>query len=107
MFKIRSHIIMLAFLAVTVMLWGVFFNLQEEEKVYAIACGETITANTTLTADLVSCTGGGLIMGADSITLNCNGFTIGGTGVGVTITNRISTVVENCIFDGFIIIYNS
>jgi len=46
-----------------------------------VSCGSTITANTTLTANLV-CAGDGLIIGADGITLNLNGHTITGTAGG-------------------------
>ncbi|MGW6277310.1 right-handed parallel beta-helix repeat-containing protein [Kribbella sp. NPDC055071] len=44
-------------------------------------CGDTITTDTTLHADLVSCPGIGLAIGADHITLNLNGHTIDGNGV--------------------------
>jgi hypothetical protein len=48
------------------------------------ACGDVLTANTTLTANL-TCPGDALIIGADGITLNLGGHTItgGGTGNGV------------------------
>jgi parallel beta-helix repeat protein len=43
------------------------------------SCGDTITQDTTLTADLTNCPGDGLDVGADGITLNLNGHTIDGT----------------------------
>jgi parallel beta-helix repeat protein len=45
----------------------------------AVACGATITQDTTLTADLTNCPGDGLVIGADGITLDLNGHTIDGT----------------------------
>jgi hypothetical protein len=43
-----------------------------------VSCGDTIVANTTLHADLVNCSGIGLVIGADGITLDLNGHTITG-----------------------------
>ena len=45
----------------------------------AIACGATLTKSTTLTADLLSCPGTALVIGADGITVNLAGHTISGT----------------------------
>src|SRR4051794_1470306 len=41
-------------------------------------CGDTITVDTTLHADLVDCPSNGLVIGADDLTLNLNGHTIDG-----------------------------
>ncbi|MDP9412221.1 MAG: right-handed parallel beta-helix repeat-containing protein, partial [Actinomycetota bacterium] len=38
-----------------------------------VSCGQTITKNTTLTADVGPCAADGIIIGADNITLNLNG----------------------------------
>ncbi|MBU1036906.1 right-handed parallel beta-helix repeat-containing protein [Patescibacteria group bacterium] len=51
------------------------------------ACGDTVTSNYTLTADL-SCTGTGLTIGADSITIDGAGFTISGNDTGTGIYNN-------------------
>ena len=45
-----------------------------------LACGQTITADTTLTVDMVGCVGAGLVIGADGITLDLAGHTIAGDG---------------------------
>jgi parallel beta-helix repeat protein len=45
-----------------------------------LSCGETITADTTLDADLVGCPNHGLVIGADGITLDLGGHRIGGDG---------------------------
>lgn len=64
-------------------------------------CGSVITASVTLTADITGCTGPGLIVGSDNITINLGGHKIVGGGVadpispgvlvegheGVTVTN--------------------
>ena len=46
----------------------------------APVCGDTITTDTTLYADLVDCPGHGIVIGADGITLDLNGHTIDGDG---------------------------
>ena len=44
----------------------------------SIACGDVITADTTLHADLVDCPNKGIVIGADGVTLNLAGHTIDG-----------------------------
>jgi parallel beta-helix repeat protein len=44
-----------------------------------VACGDTITANVVLASNL-DCTGTGLIVGADKVTIDLNGFTLRGDG---------------------------
>ncbi len=48
------------------------------EVVDDLACGDTITVDTTLHADLVDCPSNGLVIGADDLTLDLNGHTIDG-----------------------------
>jgi len=48
----------------------------------AIQCGDTITTDITLTANLGPCPGDGLVLNGDQITVNLNGRTISGTAVG-------------------------
>jgi parallel beta-helix repeat protein len=57
-------------------------------------CGATIVANLTLTEDL-TCSGNGLFVGADGITLDLNGHTImgPGTAVGITVFGRTSVII--------------
>jgi parallel beta-helix repeat protein len=45
-----------------------------------LSCGDTITADTTLDADLVDCPNHGIVIGADDITLDLNGHLIDGDG---------------------------
>jgi parallel beta-helix repeat protein len=66
------------------------------------SCGETITANTTLRADLSNCPDDGLVIGADNITLNLKGHTIdgdaastGGDDVGVRVAGRHGIVIRS------------
>jgi parallel beta-helix repeat protein len=47
-----------------------------------VSCGEVITTNTKLHADLVDCPGDGVVIGADNITLDLGGHTIDGLGSG-------------------------
>jgi len=50
-------------------------------NVSALSCGDTITTSTTLTSNLGPCTSTGIFMGANGITLDCNGYTISGDGI--------------------------
>ena len=45
-----------------------------------VACGDTITADTTLDSDLVNCPSNGIVIGADDITLDLNDHTVAGDG---------------------------
>jgi hypothetical protein len=70
----------------------------------ALSCGQTITTNTTLDADLGPCGGNGVIVGADHVTLNLNGHRISGNGPGVTrgvSSNHVGVVVQNGSIVGF------
>ena len=65
-----------------------------------VKCGQTITKNTTLFADVGPCAGNGIIIGADNITLNLNGHTISGStsaadgnAAGVRLPNRTGVTV--------------
>jgi parallel beta-helix repeat protein len=51
-----------------------------QEPGTGIACGDTITADTTLDRDLTDCPSNGIVIGADGITLDLNGHTISGNG---------------------------
>lgn len=69
----------------------------------AVSCGDTITTDTTLTTDL-ACEDTAIIIGADDITLNCNGHTIsriGGVGNGIFLNSRTGVTITNCQVTGF------
>ena len=51
-----------------------------QEPGTGIACGDTITADTTLDRDLTDCPDNGILIGADDITLDLNGHMIFGDG---------------------------
>ncbi|MBX3055537.1 MAG: right-handed parallel beta-helix repeat-containing protein [Anaerolineae bacterium] len=53
----------------------------------AASCGQIITQSTLLTNDLLDCLGDGLIIGAHGITLDLNGRTIDGVGLGIGVRN--------------------
>ena len=50
-------------------------------SVAQLGCGAIITTDTTLDSDLTSCPSNGIVIGADNITLDLNGHTVGGDGV--------------------------
>jgi parallel beta-helix repeat protein len=47
-----------------------------------VNCGDTITADTKLANDLIDCSGNGIVIGADNITLDLNDHMIDGDGLG-------------------------
>jgi parallel beta-helix repeat protein len=67
------------------------------------ACGVTLMTSATLNADIGPCSGDGLVIGRNGITLNCAGHTITGsdTGVGISLTRRTKVTVKNCNVKGF------
>ncbi len=66
-------------------------------------CGDTITTNTVLTADLLNCPGNGLIFGTNNIELDCQDHKITGTGIdfGISATGKQNIIVSNCIIQNF------
>jgi large repetitive protein len=50
-------------------------------------CGQVLTASITLSNDLLACAGDGLVIGAGGITVDLNGHTVQGTGLGVGVRN--------------------
>jgi len=66
----------------------------------SVACGQTITVDTTLTGDVGPCPNNGIIIGANRVTLDLGGYRIFGTpssgdGAGVLLRGRQSSVVRN------------
>lgn len=84
--------------AVTTLMAGLAMAVPAQAAV--LACGQTITQNTTLDNDLGPCPNHGIVIGADNITFNLNGHQIVGTaasddGAGVLILNRTGVTVTN------------
>jgi parallel beta-helix repeat protein len=52
-----------------------------------VSCGEALTRSTTVGNDLVDCLGDGLVVGSDNITIDLNGHTIDGVGLGAGVRN--------------------
>lgn len=69
-------------------------------------CGLTIGANFTMTRDIVGCNSHGLIIGANDISLDCNGHLIESVpslyNSGVYLQDKKRTVIKNCIIKGFL-----
>jgi parallel beta-helix repeat protein len=80
---------------------------QARPAVTAVSCGDTLKASVKLTSDLLGCTGAGLIVGADNITVDLNGHTIAGTNKptpgtgGVVIDKHANVKVVNGTITGF------
>ncbi len=65
-----------------------------------VGCGTVITADTTLTANVGPCPRGGLVIGADNVTLNLGGRTVfgkdrTGDGAGILIDGHTGVTVTN------------
>jgi hypothetical protein len=61
-------------------LWVVLASGALAAKQVHVSCGDTITVDTTLDSDLIDCPNNGIVIGADDITLDLNGHTVGGNG---------------------------
>lgn len=66
-----------------------------------IKCGSVITVDTTLVADVGPCSRGGLVIGADNITLDLSRFAVlgrvnrTGDGVGIRLSGRTNVAIRN------------
>lgn len=66
-----------------------------------VKCGTVITQSTTLTANVGPCSRGGLVIGADDITLDLGGFAVQGKanrtgdGAGILLQGRTGVTVQN------------
>ena len=69
----------------------------------AVTCGTVVTTSITLTSNLAPCTGDALIAGADNITIDLGGYTIGGTGTGagVRVAQRTCVTCQRGTIHGF------
>jgi nitrous oxidase accessory protein NosD len=69
-----------------------------------LSCGETITADVTLQANIGGCSGDGLLVAGDGVTVDLNGHTISGSGngTGVTVTGAHVTI-QNGLVRGFLV----
>jgi parallel beta-helix repeat protein len=80
--------------------------LADPASAAIVACGQTITQSTVLTADVGPCNGPGIIIGANGITLDLAGRHVFGTaaageGAGVQVTDRTGVTVRNGTVRGF------
>jgi parallel beta-helix repeat protein len=70
-----------------------------------VGCGTTIITDTTLSANIGPCSGNGLVIGHNGITLNCAGHTISGTNtdssVGIGLDKITRATVKDCDVTGF------
>jgi hypothetical protein len=57
---------------------AVFASAPATASAQPLACGQVITEDTTLENDVTDCSGDGLVIGADGITLDLNGHTVSG-----------------------------
>ncbi|MCM2388264.1 right-handed parallel beta-helix repeat-containing protein [Streptomyces albipurpureus] len=53
-----------------------------------LSCGQTVTTSVVLDADLLNCPGDGLVVGSSGITIDLNGHTVDGVGLGAGIRNN-------------------
>ncbi|MFH1133670.1 MAG: NosD domain-containing protein [Nanoarchaeota archaeon] len=65
-----------------------------------LECGDTIYLNATLESDM-DCPGTGFLIGADDVSLDCQGHQVTGTQYGIFANWKNGTVIRNCVFSGF------
>lgn len=81
-------------------------TVATEASAAHIACGTTITQDTVLHSDIGPCAGGGIVIGADNITLDLGGHRVFGTpdtfdGIGVWVFRHTGVTVTNGTVSGF------
>ena len=54
----------------------------------SVSCGQLITQSVLVQNDLLDCLGDGLVVGASNITIDLNGHTLDGTGLGAGVLNN-------------------
>ena len=77
-----------------------------------LACGATVTVNTVLENNVGPCEGGGIVIGANNVTLDLNGHQVFGRpgpedGIGILVLGRTGVTVQNGTvhnFDGGVVI---
>jgi nitrous oxidase accessory protein NosD len=62
-----------------------------------LRCGDAVTADTVLTADVTGCGATGLVVAADGVTLDLNGHTVSGhqLGFGIVVSGRRNVTIRN------------
>jgi nitrous oxidase accessory protein NosD len=68
-----------------------------------LGCGDRVTHDTVLTADVTGCGAAGLVVGADGVTLDLGGHTVAGNrlGFGVAVAGRRAVTIRNGTVSGF------
>ncbi len=66
-------------------------------------CGTMVVSNTSLSEDIVNCPANGLEIGANGVTLDCQGhrLTGQGAGMGIVVTDKKGVVIKNCQVEAF------
>jgi parallel beta-helix repeat protein len=74
----------LGLIAIAVLSGALSFALSASDAfANHVRCGEVLTRDTTLDSDLIDCTGHGLVIGADGITVDLNRHVVDGDGSGL------------------------
>ncbi len=105
----RLHRVLGAIVAVSVLQLG---TVVTGAGAATLACGAVVTTNTVLENDVGPCPNGGLVIGADNITLDLNGHEVfgqagHGDGAGILLFRRTGVTVRNGTvreFDGGVVI---
>ncbi len=79
-------------------------GIQTGCSAWPCTCGASVTASITMTSNLNGCTANGLEVGANDITIDCNGFNITAYSSyysAIATESRNNIVIKNCNFNGF------
>ena len=69
-----------------------------------VRCGQTLVRSVSLRSDLAGCPGGGLVIGADNVTVNLNGHRVSTTAtdtIGVDVGSHHGVTIRNGTISGF------
>ncbi len=95
------------------------FSFTANAQAVSLACGSVVTGSPgeiiTLGQDISGCSGNGLNIGSDNITLDCAGHSISGIGAffssGIYLNSRSGTTIRNCkvsnFNNGIVLVYYS
>ena len=62
-----------------------FASASAQARTSSVTCGVVITTDTKLRSNLLNCPNNGIVIGADNVTLNLNGYRVGGDGTPVAL----------------------
>ncbi|MBU0469927.1 MAG: right-handed parallel beta-helix repeat-containing protein [Nanoarchaeota archaeon] len=81
---------------------GDYLPLTSDNGSVDLGC-QSVTSNVVLSANVVCLSGDGVVIAANDVTLNCNGKSISGSGIGsgVSVNGKNNVIIKNCNITNF------